>query len=142
MSTLHYEPRVQQSPIEGWETGSQELDRRIAAATARKDVDELMSCFLDSPDLVVLMWGTEMHGAEQVRAAVEKLFKDYDAVELRVDREAHIPSGDSVIAVGQVTYRLTKGTEVKTVTELCTQVRRKVNGRWVAVLDHSELLPQ
>lgn len=142
MSTLHCEAGVKQSPIEGWETGSRELDRRIAAAVARKDVDGVMSCFLDSPDLVVLMWGYEMHGAKQVRAAVEKLFKDYDSVELRVDREEHIPSGDAVIAIGQVTYRLTKSIEVKTVTELFSQVRRNVNGRWTAVLDHSEILRQ
>jgi ketosteroid isomerase-like protein len=108
---------------------------------ARKNVDAAMSCFLDSADLAVVLWGNEMRGPEPVRAAITRLFGEYDEVRLEIDRVTEFPAGDAVMAIGQATYSLTKGGKVKVMTEVWTDVRRKVNGRWVYVLDHAELLP-
>lgn len=126
--------------IEGWEAANYELDCRLLAAIARKDVDGTMSCFLDSSDLAVVLWGKEMRGPNQVRAAITQLFSAYDEVKLDIDTVTEFPSGDGVIAIGQATYRLTKAGEVKMVQEIWTDVRRKVNGKWVYVLDHAEVV--
>ena len=52
-----------------------------------------------------------------------------------------LPCGDAVIAVGQATYTLSKGHVVTSIIEVWTDVRRKINGNWVYVLDHAEVLP-
>ncbi len=132
---------AQQDSIEGWQAANYELDSRFLAAMARKDVDAAISCFLNSSDLTVVLWGTEMRGPDQVRAAITQLFSTYDEVKLDIDKVTEFPSGDGVIAIGQATYHLTKAGEVKMVREIWTDVRRKVNGRWVYVLDHAEVMP-
>jgi hypothetical protein len=82
-----------------------------------------------------------MRGSAQVRAAMTKLFESYDQVKLDIDRVTEFPSGDAVIAVGQATYALTKSGQTTRISEVWTDVRRKVNGSWVFVLDHAEILP-
>lgn len=141
MSKRGRNARNRHEPPEGWETANYELDRSFLAAVSCKDLDGAMSCFLDNSDLVVVLWGTEMRGPERVRAAMAKLFDSYDEVKLDIDRVTELPSGDAVVAVGQATYTLKKAGESTRVTEIWTDVRRKVNGRWVYVLDHAEALP-
>jgi ketosteroid isomerase-like protein len=123
-----------------WEAANYQLDCRFLDAMAKKDVDAAMSCFLDSSDLAVVLWGTEMRGPEPVREAITRLFGEYDKVKLEIDKVTEFPAGDCVIAVGQARYSLTKSDEVKCLREVWTDVRRKLNGRWVYVLDHAELL--
>ena len=124
-----------------WKTANCELDRRFLGAIESKDVEAAMSCFLASPDLVVVLWGKEMRGPDQVHAALEQLFSSYDRVRLDIDRVTELPCGDAVIAVGQATYTLSKDRVVTRITEVWTDVRRKINGNWVYVLDHAEVLP-
>ena len=45
-----------------WEAGKRDPDQRFLAATSNKDVDGAMSCFLNSPDLVAVLWGNELRG--------------------------------------------------------------------------------
>jgi ketosteroid isomerase-like protein len=141
MTTLARAKSSQGNAIDDWEAANYELDRRFLAALAKKDVDAAMSCFLDSFDLAVVLWGTEMRGPEPVRAAITRLFGEYDEVKLNIDKVTEFPAGDAVIAVGQATYSLLKAGKVTIMAEVWTDVRRKVNGRWVYVLDHAELLP-
>ena len=125
-----------------WETENNALDRRFLEAMAAKDVDAAMSCFLASPDLIVVLWGKEMRGPAQVRAALNQLFDNYDQVKLDIDRVVELSCGECVIAVGQATYTLSKHGKQSKVTELWTDVRRKVNGEWVYALDHAEVVPE
>ena len=141
MTTLAHKTREQREAIDDWEDANYQLDRHCLTAMAEKDVDAVMSCFLDSAYLAVVLWGTEMRGPEPLRAAITRLFNEYDEVKLEVDRVTEFPAGDAVIAIGQATYSLTRDGEVKVMKEVWTDVRRKVNGRWVYVLDHAELLP-
>jgi uncharacterized protein (TIGR02246 family) len=136
-----YNTDDQRDPVRNWEADNYDLDRRLLAAMNSKDVDGAMSCFHDSSDLVVVLWATEMRGSAQVRAAMTKLFESYDQVKLDIDRVTEFPSGDAVIAVGQATYALTKSGQTTRISEVWTDVRRKVNGSWVFVLDHAEILP-
>jgi ketosteroid isomerase-like protein len=128
--------------IEDWQTDNNDLDRRFLAAVRNKDVDEAMSCFFNSPDLVTVLWGNEFRGPEQLREAIQGMFDRYDEISLSIDRVREFRSGDAVFAVGHATYTFKKAGEESKLTEIWTDVRRKVNGRWVYVLDHAELLPK
>jgi len=107
-----------------------------------KDVNGAMSCFLDSPDLVAVLWGNEFRGPEQLRQAIVGMFNGYDETTLSVDRVREFCSGDVVLSVGQATYSFKKAGEESKLAEIWTDVRRVVNGRWVYVLDHAEALPK
>jgi len=127
--------------VDDWEVGNNELDRRFLAAMSNKDIEAAMACFADSPDLVVVIWGNEFRGPQQLREAMLAVFGKYNEIKLSIDRVREFRSGDAVIAVGHATYEF-KQADVKTkLTEVWTDVRRKVNGRWVYVLDHAEVLP-
>lgn len=126
--------------IDDWEIGNHELDERFLTAMAEKDVDAAMSCFIDSPELVAVIWGNEYRGPTQLKEAMTTLFEQYDEIALIIDRVHEFRSGDSVIAVGQATYTLRKGEVQSKLSEIWSDVRRKVNGRWVYVLDHAEVL--
>lgn len=46
--------------IDNWEAANQDLDRRFVAAMSTKDIERAMSCFIDSPDLLAVLWGREL----------------------------------------------------------------------------------
>jgi uncharacterized protein (TIGR02246 family) len=128
-------------PVDDWEAGNADLDRRFLAAMSNKDLEAAMACFAQSPDLVAVIWGNELRGPEQLREAMAALFRSYDEIRLVIDRVREFRSGDAVIAVGQATYEFKARGVPTRLTEIWTDVRRKVNGRWVYVLDHAEVLP-
>jgi hypothetical protein len=61
---------------------------------------------------------------------------------LEIDEVTHIPLGDGAAAVGTANYQL-QGADGSTqrIVERWTDVRRKVDGRWIYVLDHAHALP-
>ncbi len=126
---------------ESWFEANEALDRRMVASIARKDVAGLLSCFLDSPELVAVLCGTEMHGLGELRQAVASLFSHCDSLKLSIDRITRIRTGDVIIAVGRATYTRTMQGKDDTHSQIWTDVRRLVNGRWVYVLSHREVLP-
>jgi ketosteroid isomerase-like protein len=126
--------------IDQWEIANNDLDRRFLSAMSRKDVAGAMSCFIDGPDLVAVLWGKEFRGPQQLPEAISSLFNEYDEIVLTIDRVRKFRAGDSVLAVGQATYTLKKAGVVSRLTEIWTDVRREVNGRWVYVMDHAEAL--
>ena len=124
-----------------WLNDNEALDRRMVSAMSRKDVAGVLSCFVDSPQLNVVLWGTEMHGPDELRQALESLFSRCDTLKLTIDRVSRILSGNVVMAVGRATYTMNGNGSTTVVGEVWTDVRRRVNGRWVYVLDHAEVLP-
>jgi len=135
-------PTLTSRRTDNCETENHDLDGRFVAAMSAKDIDRAMSCFIDSPDLAVVLWGKEFRGRAQVRDAISTMFAAYDEITLTIDRVREFCLGDSVFAVGQATYTLKKAGEVNRLTEAWTDVRHKVNGQWVYVMDHAEALPQ
>jgi ketosteroid isomerase-like protein len=120
-----------------------ELDRRFCDAMSRKDIKAVMDCLWNSPDLIVVLFdATVYRGSDNVRKAVEKLFRDFESVRLEIDEVTHLPLGDGVAAVGTATYRLKAADgSPQQIVERWTDLRRKVGGRWVYVLDHAHALP-
>jgi len=121
---------------------TEDLDQRFTGGMSRMDIEQVMSCFWNSPDLILVVYdGTVFHGFDNVRKAVEQMFAQCETLSLAIDEVSHVRQGESVFAVGTATYEMktTEGTSQK-ITERWTDVRRKVDGRWVYVMDHAHAL--
>lgn len=121
---------------------TEDLDQRFTTGMSRKDIAQAMSCFWNSPDLILVVYdGTVFRGFDSVRRAFEELFNQCETLSLVIDEVSHIRQGESVFAVGTATYEMqtTEGISQK-ITERWTDVRRKVDGRWVYVMDHAHAL--
>ena len=127
--------------IPRWLRENEELDARLVSAISHMDIDGLMSCSTDSPDLIAVLWGTEMHGAAELREAAESVFSQCDSLTMTIDRVSRIRNGSNVVAVGKATYMMIRNGVPCTVREVWTDVRRKRNGKWVYMLGHAEVLP-
>ena len=102
-----------------------------------------MQCLWHDPNLVVVLWdATVYRGWDSVRNAVQQLFDTFPKVSLGIDEVSHVPVGDGIVAVGTATYNLQSadGSAVR-IVERWTDLRRKVDGRWIYVLDHAHALP-
>jgi ketosteroid isomerase-like protein len=120
-----------------------ELDHRFCEAMSRKDLAGVMSCLWNDPNLIVVLFdGTVYRGWDSVREAVGQLFSGFPSVRLDIDEVTHLPLGDGIVAVGTATYRLQAADgSTQRIVERWTDLRRKVDGRWIYVLDHAHALP-
>ena len=119
-----------------------DLDQRFTGGMSQMDIEQVMSCFWNNTDLILVVYdGTVFHGFDNVRKAVEQMFAQCETLSLVIDEVSHIRQGESVFAVGTATYEMktTEGVSQK-ITERWTDVRRKVDGRWVYVMDHAHAL--
>ena len=120
-----------------------ELDSAFCNAMSRKDLAGVMQCLWHDPNLVVVLFdATVYRGWDAVRDAVQQLFDTFPEVRLEIDEVSHVPVGDGIVAVGTATYSLqaADGSAVR-IVERWTDLRRKVDGRWIYVLDHAHALP-
>ena len=122
--------------------GAQDLDRRFVDAYNRKDVDGLMACLWNSPNLVVVLYdGTVYLGWETVREVIEETFKGLESAHVEIVEVTHIRSGDAIAAVGTANYELQpKDSPLQKFTGRWTDFRRKEDGAWVYVHDHAQAL--
>lgn len=120
-----------------------DLDRRLAEAIMRKELDAVMECFWNDPDLVIMLNGTVFRGPDAARAAFKELFDQNESIDLEVNEVTHVPTGDGVIGIGTATYGLKPPDGPRQlVVERWSDLRRKIDGRWVYVLDHTTHLPE
>jgi uncharacterized protein (TIGR02246 family) len=122
---------------------AKELDRRLCDAMSRKDLDAVMTCFWDSPDLVAVIDGVVQKGPQAVRSGIKQIFDKNEAVRLEVNEVTYLPSGDGVIGVGTATFDLKPvDGQRHLMVERWSDLRRKIDGRWVYVLDHTTMVPR
>lgn len=121
-----------------------ELDQAFCSAMSHKDLDGVMRCLWNDPNLVVVLWdATVYRGWDAIRTAAQQLFDTFPGVRLGIDEVSHVPVGDGVVAVGTATYDLqTKDGSAVRIVERWTDLRRRIDGRWVYVLDHAHELPK
>ena len=118
------------------------LDRRLTEAIGRKDLDGVMACVWNHPDLVWVLNGVVYRGPDAVRSAVKELLDNHESISLEVNDVTVTQSGNHVVGVGTATYHLKPvDGPGKLLVERWSDVRRKVDGRWVYVLDHTTHLP-
>jgi ketosteroid isomerase-like protein len=106
------------------------------------DIEQVMSCFCNSPDVILVAYdGTVFRGFDSIRRAFGQMFAQCGSLSLVIDEVSHISHGENVFAVGTATYEMktTEGISQK-ITERWTDVRCKVDGRWVYVMDHAHAL--
>ena len=121
---------------------NQELDQRFNDAMDQMDIEKLMSCLWNSPDLIFVDFdGNVNRGYDNIRKVFEQFFDQFESLSLVCDEISHIRAGNSVFAVGTATYTMqTKDGTSQQVTQRWSDVRGKVEGRWVYVLDHVHFL--
>ena len=122
---------------------AKDLDRRFSEAMSRKDLDAAMACFWDDPNLVVVLYGTVLRGPDAVRAAIKEIFdqNEWLSVEVNEIEITQLPSSDGVIGVGTATFDMgPRDGPRKLMVERWSDLRRKINGQWVYVLDHAALV--
>lgn len=121
---------------------NQQLDRRFTMAIAHKDVDEIMTCFAPGADTVLVTWdGNVVRGWNAIRAIVQRLCTDNDTLNLVINEVTHHAAGEFVIAVGTATWSMKpRSATMISFVERWTDLRRKVGGEWVYVLDHAHAL--
>ena len=122
--------------------GNARLDRRFCDAMNNKDVGAAMECFLDSPDLAVVLFGKVLRGPAEVRQFLVDLFSSMRTVHLGINEVTQWTLGETVFAVGTATYQFEALDGRKSTLKECwTDARQKVAGRWVYVLDHATQIP-
>jgi len=123
-------------------TEVKELGLRFCDAMSRKDLDAAMDCFWDSPDLIVVLWGNTIRGSDAVRASIAQMFEQHETVKLTINESDSVPVGDGIMTVGIATYDLKpKNGPSMQIVEVWTDLTRKIDGRWVYVLDQATILP-
>jgi len=121
---------------------ARDLDRQLCDAMGRKDLDAVMRCFWDSPDLVAVIGGAVQKGPRAVRSGIKQIFDQNQSVSLEVNDVTYLRSGDGVIGVGTATFDLTPADGQRhLMVERWSDLRRKIDGRWVYVLDHTTVVP-
>jgi len=119
------------------------LDQRFAAAWRSNDLEAVMACFWNDPGLHVVVNGEVHRGYQAVRAMFKQMLDQHESITLTVDDLSYVRSGEGVIGVGTATFDLKPpGGPGTLLVERWSDLRRKVDGRWVYVLDHATILPQ
>ena len=122
---------------------AKDLDRRLCEAIGRKDPDAFMACFWDNPDLVVVIAGTVQKGPAAVRSGIKELFDQNESVRLEVNEVTYLRSGDGIIGVGTATFDLKPvNAQRHLMVERWSDLRRRIDGRWVYVLNHTTMVPK
>ena len=118
------------------------LDSRFVEAMINKDVEGAVACFLDSPDLVVVLYGKILRGPEDLRQYLAGMFAAMRTIQGEINEITHWSLGETVFAAGIATYEFEAldGSR-STLKECWTDARQKVAGRWVYILDHATQIP-
>ncbi len=114
------------------------LDRRFVEAMNNHDVEGAMACFIDTPDLVVVICNEVLQDPTDLRQFLTKLFSSMRVVHGELNEIKHWILGETVFAAGTATYEFEAldGSR-STLRERWTDARQKVAGKWVYVLCHA-----
>lgn len=118
--------------------GNLRLDRDFLQAMNDGDVEGVMACFLDNPDVVVVLDDNVLHGPEELRRSLAALFDAVRTAHLDIIEISRWSIGETVFALGIATCQLEALNGTKRRLKTCwTDARRQVAGRWVYVLGHA-----
>ncbi len=124
--------------------GAKDLAKRFVDSINRKDLDGTMACIWNSPEMIWVNFGTVVWGYEGFRNGLGQMFSQNDTVKIAVTDVSYVPVGDMIMAVGTATIDLEPkgGGAAVHVVERWTDLAKKVDGRWVYVLDHTTPVPK
>jgi hypothetical protein len=131
-----------QELIDSVRTGNARLDTAFCKAMTSRDVDGALMCFLDAPDLVVVLYGSVLSGPAALRQSLTDLFSRVTTVHCEINEIKYWTMGETVFAVGKATYHFGAPDGSLSILEECwTDARQKVGGRWVYILVHTTQVP-
>ncbi len=121
----------------------EDLDFQFCETIANKDLDGIMSCYWNSPEVILVdPFGNLIMGWENIRQSTQGMFDAHESLKLEILEVTHTRlAGGSVQVVGIAAWEMIpyEGPTVKFL-ERWTDFRRKVNGKWVATLNHAHFL--
>jgi len=120
------------------------LAKRFVDSINRKDLDGTMACIWNSPQMLLVQFGTVVWGYDGFRSGMSQTFAQNDAVKIIVTDISYMPVGNMIMAVGTATVDLQPkgGGAPVHVVERWTDLEKKIDGRWVYVLDHTTPVPK
>jgi len=87
--------------------------------------------------------GEVLRGPDAVRASLKELIEQNESIRFEANEVAHIPAGDGLIGIGTATSDLKPAVgSPQLIVERWSDLRRKIDGRWVYVLNHVTVLPE
>jgi ketosteroid isomerase-like protein len=119
--------------------GPKDLAKRFVDSINRKDLEGTMACIWNSPQMLWVNFGTVVWGYDGFRNGMVQMFEQNDAVKIAVTEISYVPVGDMIMAVGTATIDLQPkggGAPVHLV-ERWSDLEKKIDGRWVYLLDHT-----
>jgi ketosteroid isomerase-like protein len=124
--------------------GAKDLARRFVDSINRKDLNGTMACIWNSPDMIWVSFGTTIRGYDGFRNGIAQMFDQNETVKIKVDEVSLVPVGDVIMAVGTATIDLQPkgGGPSQHIVERWTDLEKKIDGRWVYLLDHTTLVPK
>ena len=119
--------------------GPKDLARRFVDSINRKDLEGTMACIWNSPQMLWVNFGTVVWGYDGFRNGMVQMFEANDTVKIAVTEISYVPVGDLIMAVGTATIDLQPkgGGPAVHVVERWSDLEKKIDGRWVYVLDHT-----
>ena len=119
-----------------------ELDARFVHAMTNKDIEGVMACFANTPEVQAVLYGTVLRGPAAIRQYMLGQFAFPGTIGGGITEIRYTRVGDLVMAVGTavITFTPTVGTPF-TITEVWSDVRQKIAGKWVYLIDHATMVP-
>jgi ketosteroid isomerase-like protein len=124
--------------------GAKDLARRFVDSINRKNLDGTMACIWNSPDMIWVSFGTVIRGYDGFRNGIAQMFDQNETVKIAVTDISYVPVGDMIMAVGTATIDLKPkgGSPSQHIVERWTDFEKKIDGRWLYLLDHTTLVPK
>jgi ketosteroid isomerase-like protein len=117
---------------------------KISQAFADKDIDAIMSCYWNSPDVQLIALGDYVRGTEALRQANLALFAFPGTIRNECLSIKYTRVGELILVVGTERNTMTPDdTRIPTIYMdlIWSDVRKKVDGKWVMLLNHVTMLP-
>ncbi len=116
------------------------LDQRFVAAYNQGDVDGVMDCYWNSPDLINYSPGAlEERGWQAVREGVAAFFASAPGLKAELLESNYKVAGDVVLGWGKWRMTIPTGGEPVVLTGRYSDVKAERDGKWVYVFDHASV---
>jgi ketosteroid isomerase-like protein len=119
--------------------GAKDLAKRFVDSINRKDLDGTMACIWNSPQMLWVNFGTVVWGYDGFRSGMQQMLSQNDTVKIAVTDISYVPVSDMIMAVGTATIDLQPkgGGSAVHLVERWSDLEKKIDGRWVYLLDHT-----
>ena len=117
------------------------LDAKFIAAYNAKDVDAIMECYWNSPDLVSFSPGAmEQKGWEAVKASFTQEFAEMAGGKLEIIEAKYMVEGDVVLSLGKWRFTMPAPEGEPMVMEgRYSDAKAKRDGKLVVIMDHASV---